>query len=259
VERLALNRGGYHGEKIDFPRIESAILETAGERGWNIDVRSSEPVARSLHFLSRGEGTGRRLYVSAGMHGDEPASLLAILRLLRENLWPSDVPISLAPCLNPSGCLAGTRYNADGIDINRDYRHFRTSEARAHVGWLQGKAPFDLSLCLHEDWESHGFYLYELNPGNRPSLAASMIAAVRTVCPIDNSPIIDGREAHSPGLIRPLIDPLGRPEWPEALWLLANGSCQGYTLEAPSDWPMSVRVEALVAGVRAGLEAWGRL
>ena len=29
--------------------------------------------------------------------------------------------------------------------------------------WLARQPNFDLAVCVHEDWESVGFYLYELN------------------------------------------------------------------------------------------------
>ena len=49
------------------------------------------------------------------------------------------------------------------------------------------------------------------------------------------------------------ISPQERPLWPEALYLITEKSRQGYTLEAPSDFPLQARVNALVAGVNAAL------
>jgi hypothetical protein len=55
------------------------------------------------------------------------------------------------------------------------------------------------------------------------------------------------------GIIRPSIDPLSRPDWPEALFLVAHKTRLSYTLEAPSDFPLETRVKALAAGVNAAL------
>jgi hypothetical protein len=49
--------------------------------------------------------------------------------------------------------------------------------------------------------------------------------------------------------VRPNIDPYSRPDWPEAFYLITNKTRQSYTIEAPSDFPMPVRVNALVAAV----------
>jgi hypothetical protein len=107
-------------------------------------------------------------------------------------------------------------------------------------------------LCLHEDWESHGFYFYELNPDNKLSLAEKMIAAAKEVCPIDQSEIIEGREARG-GIIRPSHDPRTRKLWPESFWLLQNKTRLSYTLEAPSDFDLEVRVNVLVAATQAAV------
>jgi predicted deacylase len=204
----------------------------------------------------------RRVYISTGIHGDEPAGPLAALQLVRENPWPGDAALWLCPCLNPSGFPLNRRENSAGIDLNRDYRHLQSAEAGAHVEWLGRQPEFDLALCLHEDWESRGFYLYELNPDRRPAPAESIIASVAAVCPVDPSPVIEGRPAQN-GIIRPAGDPMDRPRWPEAIYLIGHNKTRlCYTFEAPSDFPLPVRVAALVAAVRAALgllpEAAGR-
>src|SRR5690606_28686113 len=133
-----------------------------------------------------------RIYISAGIHGDEPAGPLAVRQLVDAAPWPDHAWIYLCPCLNPTGFPRNSRTAASGIDLNRDYRNPQSPEIRAHIAWLQLQPMFDLTLCLHEDWESAGFYLYELNPMRLPSLAPTSLDAVRRVCPIDPSPMIDG-------------------------------------------------------------------
>ena len=174
--------------------------------------------------------------------------------MLQENRWPAHADVWLLPCLNPTGFPLNRRENANGVDLNRDYRHLQTGEIRAHVAWLEKQPQFDLTLCLHEDWEAHGFYVYELNPDHRPSLAEKIIAEVAKVCPVDPSEVIEGRPAQG-GIIRPDLDPAKRPQWPEAFYLIMNKTRQSYTLEAPSDFPLSMRVAALVAAVGVALEA----
>ncbi|MGH7977188.1 MAG: M14 family metallopeptidase, partial [Limisphaerales bacterium] len=125
-------------------------------------------------------------------------------------------------------------------------------EVLAHIAWLERQPPFDLCLLLHEDWESHGFYLYEQNPDGKISFAEKIISAVEKICPIDLSESIEGRPAKN-GIVRPNILPQERPDWPEAFYLITHKTRQSYTLEAPSDFPLSTRVNALVAGVNAAL------
>jgi len=256
VEKLGKNHGGYHGETVDIRAALCDIEIAAKQHGWTSEIfgKKGEFNLLALHrAASRVTHHAPRIYLSTGIHGDEPAGPMAALRLLRENRWPKNAELWFCPCLNPGGFVLNRRENADGRDLNRDYRNSQTGEIAAHIRWLERQPDFDVTFCLHEDWESHGFYVYELNPEHRPSLAGRMVEAVATVCPIDLSPLIEGREARG-GIINPNLDPASRPQWPEAFWLLQNKTRQSYTLEAPSDFPLPTRVDALVAGVNAALE-----
>ena len=249
MQKLDKNAGGYRGETIDIGAVLCEVGEAAAKNGWEADPISRDP-GLELQAWRRGHSRPRqRIYISAGIHGDEPAGPLAVRQLLREDLWPADIQLWLCPCLNPTGFPLNRRENAEGLDLNRQYLHLEAAETRAHVEWLKRAPAFDLTLCLHEDWESSGFYLYELNPDNRPSHAGEMIRRLAGVCPVDESPEIEGRAAAG-GIIRPSSDPLSRPQWPEAFWLLQHKTRHSYTLEAPSDFALATRVAALVTAVR---------
>ena len=249
MHKLDKNVGGYHGETIDITAVLREVGEAAVQNGWEADLIRGDS-GLELQAWHRGSSRARRrIYISAGIHGDEPAGPLAVRQLVRENPWPADIELWLCPCLNPTGFPLNRRENAGGIDLNRQYLHLEATETRAHVEWLKLRPSFDLTFCLHEDWEARGFYLYELNPDNRSSQAEEMIRRLAEVCPIDESPEIEGRAAAG-GIIRPSIDPLSRPQWPEAFWLLQHKTRHSYTLEAPSDFPLATRVAALVTAVR---------
>jgi hypothetical protein len=256
VQKLGKNLGGYYGETIDIRAVLRQVETAASEQGWTPEIFHSHRDFDwlALHRDSRAAAKRKSIYISAGIHGDEPAGPLAALRLLQENRWPENAEIFLLPCLNPLGFILHQRGNAEGVDLNRDYRNPKTAEARRHIAWLERQPRFDLYLCLHEDWESQGFYLYEQNPDQQPSFAEKMIQAVAPVCPVDLSETIEDRPAQG-GIIRPVILPQERPDWPEALYHITHKSRQGYTLEAPSDFPLAVRVNALVAAVNAAVGA----
>lgn len=252
--RLGKNERSYQGETIDIAKLLKDVEEIAASNGWErrpLEVSAAQTLPG---FWKVAENARKRLYISTGMHGDEPAGPLALLRLFEENDWPRDVSLYVIPCFNPGGFIKNTRENEDGIDLNRDYREMTTALVRAHARWLEATPWFDVSACLHEDWEAHGFYLYELNPSLRGSLSERIIERVKEVCPIDPSLEIEGREAKG-GIIcanRYLVE---RPDWPEAFYLIHHKSPISYTLEAPSDFPLLTRVNALAAGTRAVLEA----
>jgi protein MpaA len=54
------------------------------------------------------------------IHGNEPAGI-AIAHALTRARPPSGVALWIVPDLNPDGVAAGTRQNADGVDLNRNF------------------------------------------------------------------------------------------------------------------------------------------
>jgi murein peptide amidase A len=252
--RLGKNAGSYQGETVDIHKLLRDVEEIGLKTGWDLRPLEVSPELKLPAFQRLARAPRKHLYISSGLHGDEPAGPLAILRLLEEQSWPDHISLFVVPCLNPGGFVRNTREDEDGIDLNRDYRARKAATVRAHIAWLEQCPRFDLSLCLHEDWEAHGFYLYELNPDLQPSLAETMVRAVERVCPIDHSAEIDGRPAEH-GIIcanRYLVE---RLDWPEAFHLIHHKTRVSYTLESPSDFPLLTRVNALATGVRAVLEA----
>lgn len=255
MQRLGKNIKGYLGEVIDIDAVQRDCVTAAQAHGWTIE--QIHPAPRQIFGLSRravkSPLRAPHIYISAGIHGDEPATPLAARRLLQENAWPPNLSIWLCPCLNPTGFVLNRRENRDGLDLNRQYRAPAATETAAHIAWLERQPHFDLCLCLHEDWEAHGFYVYEQNPDNRvPCFAEAIVASVAPVCPIDRSDAIEGRPARN-GVIRPNLDPRTRPQWPEAFFLITHKTRLSCTLEAPSDFPLAGRVTALVTAVTAAL------
>lgn len=196
-------------------------------------------------------------YLSAGMHGDEPAGPLAALELLRsghfdEGAW------WLCPALNPTGLAAGTRNNADGIDLNRDYLNRRANEIRGHAAWLESLPNPRLFISLHEDWETSGFYFYEINlSDDRPDRAAAIFDAVGPWLPPEPGTLIDGHEVRAPGWIFHAAEADLPDDWPEAIFLAKRGCPLSFTFETPSARAEDARVAALAAAVVAATKFGG--
>ena len=57
-----------------------------------------------------------------GTHGDEPATVLLLESFLQSAAWAAlpAAPVIVLPLANPDGYKRGTRYNARGVDLNRN-------------------------------------------------------------------------------------------------------------------------------------------
>jgi hypothetical protein len=237
-------------DPADFTPNFDAVARRAGFAAERLGEIETHPL---LAYTKRAAGPRPRVYLSAGIHGDEPAPPLALLRLVAGGVLDAQCTWFVCPLLNPSGFLRGTRHNFQDIDLNRDYKDARSAEVRGHVAWLRRQPNFDLAICLHEDWEAKGFYLYELNPDNRSSVANAMLAAARTQSPIETAGVIDGRKVTVPGLIHPVGDPLLRETWPEAIYLCHHHSTLGYTMETASSLALDQRIATHCAVLRAAI------
>jgi len=251
---LGKNIGGYGGDTINIDDVLQRTLAAAQAHGWSV-ANFPSGGDLPLYGLQR-LATEPRLtvYISTGIHGDEPAGPLAVLGLIEANAWPSGVSLFACPCLNPTGFQKNTRESQAGTDLNRDYRYIKSREVQAHTKWIDGLPTFDFGICLHEDWEANGFYLYELNPDNLPAVSKDVIDAVDQACPIDRSERIDDRPAKG-GILKPVVSPEARSLWPEAFYIVLKKTRLSYTLEAPSDFPMATRVNALCTAVRTLLDS----
>jgi murein peptide amidase A len=185
------------------------------------------------------------IFLSAGIHGDEPCGPVALCQLLEQLALPSSFHWAVAPLLNPSGLRAYTRHNAQHIDLNRDFLHQRSTEIQALIRWWHRQPDAcHFHISLHEDWEASGFYLYEISTCSLPSLARPLLAKLASHFPLQTQGPVDGHELSAPGLIvhRPEPDEVG---WPEAIWLARSMPLLSYTLEAPGALPHMLRSAAL--------------
>lgn len=222
-------------------------------RAGGLDLRAFAAAAEHDIFVLRPRAArpgARRVYLSAGMHGDEPAGTLGLLEWARANTAVlRRLDVLIFPCFNPWGLENNRREDARGRDLNRLFQ----SRASPLPAWRRelGTGRFDIAISLHEDFDAHGAYIYELGGRDGERLLAAAAAHI----PPDPSSQIDGRVAVG-GVIRysgltPENFPL--PGLPEAVWLYFERCGHSITFETPSEFSLHRRVAAHAAVLSAAL------
>jgi len=196
------------------------------------------------------------VYLSAGIHGDEPGGIEGLLRWLEEGPGALNrFDFTIIPCLNPGGLRLNIRTDVEGRDLNRSFLH-KGSKASPSIAALKhylpmrtAGTPFDLALLLHEDYDACGLYLYELK-GKNLSWGRQLLDAAHAAIPSDPRPRIEGRVARDGVMIRDVHDPalqafLRKNGMAEAPYLVLEGQARrALTIESPSEFDLDRRAEA---------------
>jgi len=234
----------------EYERRVAALLDKAGARREVF----AEVDGHTLSAYDLVRGDRPKVFISTGMHGDESAGPKSFLFLLENGLLERDLSFYFCPMLNPTGFELGTRENAQGCDMNRDYFHLQTAEVQGHVKWLEKRRP-ELFISLHEDWESSGFYFYEINTfGDRPERYAYLSERISEVMPLEQGEFIDGHEVREQGWIYHEAEADMNDSWPEAIFMAKRGCALSFTFESPSMVDVGKRVAAQAAAVNALLD-----
>ena len=190
-----------------------------------------------------------------GTHGDEPAGPEAVLECCRRGAgpWLKAFNLLAIPCLNPHGYARGTRHNAQDVDINWAYKRDDVPEIQI-VRRLVADRRFAFVVDLHEDWESPGFYLYELRRQGEP-VSPQIMEKVSRICPLNTRPVIEGQPATG-GIIMPTEEKHAelRGEGIPVV-LFDHHTDHLLTTETPTALPLAQRVQAHLAALEVVAEA----
>jgi predicted deacylase len=74
-----------------------------------------------------GDHNPRRVLISAGIHGDEPAGIESVCTFLESGRYKAHLDeweITILPCINPYGFENDTRENHENKDLNRLFKAY---------------------------------------------------------------------------------------------------------------------------------------
>ncbi len=237
--------------------VELGVVSAASER---------YPFYRLTLPAQAGSAAGvPRVYLSGGIHGDEPGGVWAVLEFL--NRFPTlpepyrRIEYLILPCTNPFGYEHNTRTNADGLDLNRQFRATAPPIEVELVKRAVGPTPFLLAMEFHEDVDTPGFYVYELVQKGFPGMGRKMLSRIGGRYPVNRHSLIEGLPAED-GLIRPAGADGNltrwikeREEWPQAFYHFSNGSRYCFTTETPIFLKREERSEIHLLALEVGLQS----
>ncbi len=240
---------------MNIPSCED-FSQAAEFNGLSVETIFETPAGPLLRLARDSASNKPVILISAGIHGDERAPVIALFQLLNDHFYSSeDFDWRIYPILNPTGLKTGTRENAEGIDLNRDFLDTRSPEILAYKSSLEAEGSIDMSLNLHEGWEAKGFYLYALSPNNARDYGETILESVGRSGPIEKSESVDGHPS-SGGLILPLEfvneDSLN-DGWPEAIHLYRKKPHIHFTIESPSCLPIQTRANMQIRAVKTAV------
>lgn len=160
---------------------------------------------RYLFVGPRGGDTPIRIGIFAGIHGDEPEGVHALVQFIKlleaKPELAAGYYLSLYPVCNSTGFEDGTRFSRSGKDLNREFwRGSSEPEVRLLEAELVSRS-FQGIISLHTDDTSDGFYGFAHGATLTKNLIEPALAAAEKFLPRNELPVIDGFNARR-GIIR---------------------------------------------------------
>jgi hypothetical protein len=207
----------------------------------------SYELPRYLFVGPRGGDTPIRLGIFAGIHGDEPEGVHALVQFIKlleaKPELAAGYYLSFYPVCNSTGFEDGTRFSRSGKDLNREFwRSSAEPEVRLLQAELQSRS-FQGIISLHTDDTSDGFYGFAHGATLTKHLIEPALTAAEKYLPRNESAVIDGFNARR-GIIRAGYEgilsapPKSRPRPFEI------------TLETPAAPPTYLKALAFVAALQ---------
>ena len=169
-----------------------AKFEVAGE---------SYELPRYLFVGPRGGDTPIRVGIFAGIHGDEPEGVHAIVQFIQlleaHPELATGYYLSFYPVCNPTGFEDNTRHSRRGKDLNREF--WKDSD-EPEVRWLEKEIwahAFDGIVTLHSDDTSDGLYGFVGGAVLSENLLEPALREAEKFLPRNRRRVIDGFAARS--------------------------------------------------------------
>ena len=196
LEKKLINKRFKHSEILPLIEFHKSAKEL------NITLVGHSIEGREIFSIEYGKGQTIVLMWSQ-MHGDEPTATMALFDLINfltlndqlnqlRNEINENLKLIMIPMLNPDGAEKIIRYNALGIDLNRDARVLQSPESKILIDLVDKYQP-DFAFNLHDQ-----DFRWSVGSGNN-------LAAISLLAPVfDNTKTINNSRSRAIRLIADL-------------------------------------------------------
>jgi murein peptide amidase A len=258
TSRTSAARGRSIAETLSsLERAAAGSANLVADHGTSFEsAGQSYELPRYLFLGPSGGDEPIRLGIFAGIHGDEPEGVHALVQFLslleRKPDWATGYCLMAYPVCNPTGFEDRTRHSRAGKDLNREFwQGSREPEVKLLESELAAKR-FHGIISLHTDDISHGFYGFAHGATLTKHLIEPALQAAEQFLPRNQDLIIDGLQARQgvirngyPGVLA--APPKIRPRPFEII------------LETPQAAPAYLKEAALIAALRRILTEYREL
>jgi protein MpaA len=168
VSGAALSRLG--GSLALMAALAAGLAEAQTDQLPNRLVGGESVRGRAIKAIRLGDPAAERVGLVVGViHGDERAGLRVTRALKRRWRNVRGAQVWVVDSINPDGLKAGTRKNARGVDLNRNFSYRWSSAEPPSSGYYGGPRPFsepesravrklvtriepDVSIYYHQPW-----------------------------------------------------------------------------------------------------------
>ena len=187
-------------------RIATDSSRLIGNHGANFEIEGETYELPRYVFLGPKSGDDAiRIGLFAGVHGDEPEGVYALVQFLTLLEQKSELAtgycLFIYPVCNPTGFEDRTRHARSGKDLNRE---FWNGSVEPEVKLLQSELvahSFQGIISLHTDDSSEGFYGFAHGATLTKNLIEPALQAAEQFLPRNGDATIDGFRARN-GIIR---------------------------------------------------------
>lgn len=153
-----MNLYEYIENRHRFEGIKNNFEDTCNKNGSAFGVLAKDAKGNDIFYCKTPDCEGKKIVITAGLHGDEPAGPYGILDYFANSKFKG-INVLLIPVFNPDGLVKDKRRDATNKDLNRQWNKESKVIVKNAKDFIEDFKP-DFLISLHEDATVDGFYFY---------------------------------------------------------------------------------------------------